>query len=279
MSGAFDREQIRRQVAAVLGPDSRLPADDDHLLELGLDSLQLMRLVAQWRKAGAAIHFAGLMESPRLADWWPMLAERRTPRDGEAAAGAGDTAASDAVDAGSDTAPFALTDVQHAYWIGRGDEQVLGGVGCHAYLELDGHGVDHARLAQAWGVLLAHHGMLRARFDGEGRQRILAEPAPATRAVALHDLRALSGRALTAELDAVREARSHRRLRVEDGEVAGLALSLLPGGATRLHLDVDLLVADVQSLHLILRDLAACYADGTPPPAPAHWHFGRHLAA
>jgi yersiniabactin nonribosomal peptide synthetase len=268
----LDRDQIRRQVAEALNAPDPLPADDAHLLELGLDSLQLMRLVSQWRKAGANVNFAQLMETPRLADWWPLFAERRAVRV------APPTVAAPA-NRTPDDAPFALTDVQHAYWIGRGDEQVLGGVGCHAYLELDGHGVDPARLSDAWATLLAHHGMLRARFDDDGRQRVLAEPAPATRRVALRDLRALSGAALAAELDAVRDAHSHRRLRVADGEVAGLSLSLLPDGATRLHLDVDLLVADVQSLSVLLRDLAACYTNGTPPRAPSGWHFGRHLAA
>ncbi|MCA8093728.1 amino acid adenylation domain-containing protein [Burkholderia anthina] len=270
--GTVDRDRIRAQIAEALDEPGRLPADDAHLLELGLDSLQLMRLVSEWRKDGADVNFAQLMESPRLADWWPLFARRLAAAVPERQA---------AVQAAEppDDAPFALTDVQHAYWIGRGDEQVLGGVGCHAYLELDGRDVDFARLTGAWAALLAHHGMLRARFDDDGRQRILAEAAPSTRRIVLRDLRALAGTALVAELDAVRDALSHRRLRVEDGEVAGLSLSLLPGGATRLHLDVDLLVADVQSLGVILRDLATCYADGTPPRAPANWHFGHHLAA
>lgn len=34
--------------------------------------------------------------------------------------------------------PFPLTDVQYAYWVGRDEEQALGGIDCHAYLEFDG---------------------------------------------------------------------------------------------------------------------------------------------
>jgi len=257
--------QVRAQVQALLTEPDAVPGDDEHLIELGLDSLQLMRLVNQWRKAGAAVSFAQLIERPWLGAWWPLLV-RTTPAAPKA---------TEAPPVRDDAAPFALTDVQHAYWIGRGDEQMLGGVGCHAYLELDGSRIDPSRLQQAWSRLLQHHGMLRARFDGQGQKSITALPTDTT--MTIHDLRAETREAAERALLDIRERLSHRRLQVEHGEVAGLALSLLSGGTTRLHLDVDLLVADVQSLQIILRDLAALYAHDTAPAAPTCWHFGRHL--
>lgn len=42
--------------------------------------------------------------------------------------------------------PFPLTDVQYAYWVGRDEEQALGGIDCHAYLEFDGENIDPERL-------------------------------------------------------------------------------------------------------------------------------------
>lgn len=172
-------------------------------------------------------------------------------------------------------AAFALTDVQYAYWIGRQDDQVLGGVGCHAYVELDGHGVHPARLQAAWRQVFERHAMLRTRFTDTGRQYVDdALPAPV---LAVHDFSALPAEAAEARALALREALSHRRLRVDAGEVAGLALSRLPQGRTRIHVDVDLLVADVQSLHILLRDLAAAYAGEAPPADPA-WRFSRYLA-
>jgi len=260
-------ERIREQVRMLLTePDAPL-TDDDHLIELGLDSLQLMRLVSQWRKTGARVSFAQLMEHPVLREWWPLLTRPSTPV----------TTPEPPTPKREVAAPFALTDVQHAYWIGRGDEQVLGGVGCHAYLELDRREVDPSRLEQAWVRLLSHHRMLRARFDDQGQQSIADVPADAICRVHVQDIRAYSQEAVGQALLAIRERLSHRRLRVEDGEVAGLSLSLLPNGATRLHLDIDLLVADVQSLHIILRDLAALYVYGTEPRAPADWHFSEYL--
>ena len=53
--------------------------------------------------------------------------------------------------------PFPLTDVQSAYLIGREQDQVLGGVGCHAYFEIIGHQVDIEKLNQAWNELQRIH--------------------------------------------------------------------------------------------------------------------------
>jgi len=264
----LDAEALRRQVGALL-PQPGIPfSDDDNLIEFGLDSLHVMRLVATLRQAGAEVTFSALIERPTIAAWWSLI------RPTLVAVTACQSAAMPAEP--EDGEPFALTDVQHAYWIGRRDDQPLGGVGCHAYLELDGRDVDPNRLEAAWRLLVRHHGMLRASFDREGRQRIRPDDQGAV--IVVHDLRGLVGDEMDAALGAVRDRLSHRRLRVEDGEVAGLELSLLPDGATRLHLDLDLLVADVQSLRIILRDLAAAYARGAEPPAPAGWSFARYLA-
>ena len=260
--------QIRDQIRALLTEPDTVFSDDDNLIELGMDSLGLMKLVGQWRKAGRKVSFAELIEMPMLRHWWPLLASEPI---------AVETTASAHGESFDVTAPFELTDVQHAYWIGRNDEQMLGGVGCHAYLELAGHDLDPQRLENAWNRLLEHHGMLRARFDSLGTQSIATQAPADSRKVHVHDLRQQTPASIEVQLLTLRERLSHRRLNVERGEIAGLSLSLLPANLTRLHIDVDLLVADVQSLQIILRDLAMLYERDETPPAPAHWHFGQHL--
>ena len=243
--------------------------DDDNLIELGLDSLKIMRIVNKWRRAGSVVTFAELIEAPRLRDWWSLLQKKNTefPAVSEVAI---------EIEAYGDVnQPFPLTDVQRAYWIGRRDDQPLGGVGCHAYLEIDGKKVEPQRLESAWKQLLSHHAMLRARFLIDGQQKV--QNTPLTKALLVHDLRLYSESELTLELERIRDRLSHRRLSVEKGEVAGLELSLLPDGCTRLHFDVDLLVADVQSLQIIIRDLAAAYGRGCPPAAPLNWNFCKYL--
>ena len=114
-------------------------SDTDNLVGLGLDSLKIMRLVSRWRKAGVKVTFAEMMAEPVLQRWMEILRLR-----------AGENVLEERMERTEpEDAPFALTDVQYAYWIGRRDGQALGGVGCHAYMELDGRDVDPVRLAEA----------------------------------------------------------------------------------------------------------------------------------
>ncbi|CQR73880.1 Tyrocidine synthase 3 [Sporomusa ovata DSM 2662] len=261
-------EEVKLEIKAMLPTPTEF--DDDHnLIELGLDSLRIMRMVNKWRRRGATVTFAELIAAPRLSDWWSLLQKNNTA----------DSAVKECVkvlERDEDAkGPFPLTDVQYAYWIGRRDDQPLGAIGCHAYLEIDGEDVEPECLETAWGQLLTHHSMLRARFLDNGQQEVLT--APFSKAVLTHDLRHCPEGKLVLELEHIRDRLSHRRLAVEQGEVAGLELSLLPGGRTRIHFDIDLLVADVQSLHIVLRDLAAAYARGCQPAAPVNWSFAEYL--
>lgn len=261
-------EEIRLEIKAMLTVPVDF-ADEHNLIELGLDSLRIMRLLNKWRRRGARVTFAELIAAPTLRGWWSLLQQNITvqPADDESVQVIAGPAAV--------TGTFPLTDVQYAYWIGRRDDQPLGGVGCHAYLELDGQNVQPARLESAWRQLLTHHAMLRTRFLDNGQQEVM--PVPFSTSLTVHDLRFCSAGELDLELTRIRDRLSHRRLQVEQGEVAGLALSLLPGGYTRLHFDIDLLVADVQSLQIILRDLAALYTRGVEPAAPKDWSFAQYL--
>ncbi|TCK25717.1 non-ribosomal peptide synthetase [Pseudonocardia endophytica] len=256
-------ESVRCEVADVLGcaPDDLAP--DEDLLLLGLDSVAMMRLAGRWRRAGVAVSFAEMAETPTLAAWSALLAGPN--------ADSGPEPAGIEID---ERAPFALTPVQHAYWVGRGDDQPLGGVGCHAYLEFDGAGVDPARLDAAVAGLVARHSQLRARFGDDGTQQLT--DTGAWTGVTVHDLR--DDADVDRALADVRERLSHRRLDVAAGQVFDVALSLLPGGATRVHLELDLLVADVLSLQILCRDLAALYADPAAALPPAGYGFARYLA-
>lgn len=242
-------------------------ADDQNLIELGLDSLKIMRIVNKLRRQGQKVTFAKFMAAPALAEWLPLLSLDVN----KAAVPSGEAAEVDRVLQG----PFELTDVQYAYWVGRKDGEALGGISCHAYLELDGENIDPERLQKAWDRVLNHHPMLRAKFLEDGRQEIQAQPFNAQ--ITVHDFSLYFQEACSLELSRIRDRVSHRRLAIEKGEVAGLELCLLPEGKNRLYFDIDLLVADVQSLHIVLRDLANAYASDHELPAPANWSFAHYL--
>ena len=58
--------------------------------------------------------------------------------------------------------PFPLTDIQHAYWVGRSNALELGGVSTHVYLELERDGLDPRRLQDSLRKVIERHDMLRA---------------------------------------------------------------------------------------------------------------------
>jgi amino acid adenylation domain-containing protein len=139
----------------------------DNFFELGGNSLRAGRFVHLLRQASgvelplsalfdqpSAAGLTGLLEPLRLAPraaTWPQV----TPRPEQRAE------------------PFPLTDVQQAYYLGRGDAFELGNVACRLYLEFDSDGVDLARLETAFQQLVRRHDMLRAVAEPGGRQRVL----------------------------------------------------------------------------------------------------------
>lgn len=68
------KDELRRDVAALLDNDEVLEArDDDDLLELGLDSMQMMTLVTRWNDRGIEVGFVELIEDPTLDGWWGLV--------------------------------------------------------------------------------------------------------------------------------------------------------------------------------------------------------------
>lgn len=260
------RQEVSRLIDLELGP-----ADDDvSLFELGLQSLQLMRLTNLLNRTGAQVEFMRLADDPRLSAWYELL--RAAPVAESVTHGPHGTGATPRVD---EADPFPLTAVQQAYWIGRADGRTLGGVGCHAYLEVDAREVDPERLESAVRALLQLHPMLRARFDDDGTQRVL--PRSPWPGLTVHDWGERTREDASRALEELRERLSHRRLEVDRGEVLDVQVSRLPGTGHRLHINVDLLVCDVHSIRLLLTDLAALYED----PASADeltYTFAQYLA-
>lgn len=265
-------EGLRATAAELTEEDAETISADANLFELGLESIALMQLVASWRRAGVEVNFAELAETPTLDGWSKLLSSRRAePAVPAAPVAPAEPAADD----------FPLATLQHAYWIGRSPAQRLGGVAAHLYTEFDGADVDPERLATALERLVARHGMLRAVVTDNGRQHIAATSG--WRGLTVHDLRTVSAEERERRLEEVRDANSHQLLDIEAGEVFATALSLLPGGRTRLHFDVDMVAADAVSYRIMLSDLAALYAaDGDDAAADLpslEYDFARYRAA
>lgn len=267
---AWNPQALRQEVSQLIEVDLG-PADEDvNLFELGLQSIQVMQLVNRINRTGIRVEFMQLADDARLSAWCELL--RAAPRAASVterpSSTGGGASRLDRAD------PFPLTAVQQAYWIGRGDDRTLGGVGCHAYLEIDAPEVDPERLESAVRSLVDLHPMLRATFGDDGNQRVLAlSPWPG---LIVHDFGEHTPESAVRALEELRESLSHRRLEVHRGEVLDVQLSRLPGSRHRLHINIDLLVCDVHSIRLLLSDLAALY-EGNASPGELTYTFGQYL--
>lgn len=155
-------------------------------------------------------------------------------------------------------APFPLTEIQYAYWVGRGPNFVLGNVAPHAYFELEGRRLDPALLSRAWTRLIERHGMLRCVVGEDGRQRILPEvPAYEIRCT---DLRGAPPQEAERHLAEVRGEMSHRVYTAADWPLFDIRMSRLPGH-DRLHVSLDLLMVDLASITVLFSEWAQLCQD------------------
>ena len=150
---------------------------------------------------------------------------------------------------------FALTDIQQAYWVGR-RSIALGNVGCHAYREFSVDTMDMARLERAWQQLVTRHGMLRAVISGDGRQRILDDVPPYR--IEVLDLRGAADS--TERLEKLRAELSHRTFDPAVWPMFDIRATLCDDGL-RLHVGMDLLIADATSMLQLYREWEALYRD------------------
>ncbi len=163
---------------------------------------------------------------------------------------------------------FPLTDVQQAYWAGRGPDFELGGVSTHSYAEIETRGIDLPRLEAAWNRLVARHEMLRAVIHDDGTQEILADVPHY--AIALTDLSNRSEAEAEAHCGSVREDMSHQLFALHQWPVFEIRATRFDESHVRLHLSFDAIVADLSSRAVLMREWALLYQDPgcDLPPLP-----------
>lgn len=247
----LSRDEIKAAVADLVGIAQGEISDADDLIALGLDSIRMMTLAGGWRKRGSRITFAQLAAAPSVESWYALLAGADADEPPAPATGIDEAGTQD------EDAPFPLATMQHAYWIGRSEDQELGGVAAHLYVEFDGGVIDPERLRLAVEQLVARHPMLRTKFLPDGTQHTLPEPGRDVFSVV--DLRGHTPEQIDAALAELRENKTHQRLAIEDGQVLDVTLTLRDENSSRLHLDVDMLAGDAMSYRILVSDLAALY--------------------
>jgi pyochelin synthetase len=156
-------------------------------------------------------------------------------------------------------APFPLSDIQQAYLIGRSEGVELGNTGCHCYFEVELEQWDRTLFQTALRKLIDRHEMLRAVILPEGRQQILQRVPPYE--IKTQDLRGLDAAEVAARLEVVRGDMAAYVHQTDRWPLFEFRASLLDAGRARLHIGMDLLIADGRSFEIFFGDLAQLYRD------------------
>lgn len=224
---------------------------EHNFFSLGGDSLSATRLIRRLAEQGLdGALLAQVFAKPVLAHFCADL-----QHDDQAVA-----PRSIVADPAQRHAPFPMTEVQQAYWLGRDPSLVLGGVSCHFYREYDVEDLDLPRLQRALERLIERHEMLRAVFDEQGQVRILQQ-VPSF----------VIGQDYTS-LDELREHCAHRVFDPQQWPLFDVQ-ALVRGRQTRLAISLDNLILDALSILRFYAELDALYRDPELTLAPLELSF------
>lgn len=237
-------EFVRSWVADTLNLRAADLNGDDDLLTLGLDSLQMLDLVDEGKKRGVTLALAQLFDKTTLNAWehcWQQ-AERLAETAPQA----------EKAQVQWNGGAFTLTPVQLAYWRGRQNDRLLGGVACQIYLELDCPPLADEQLSAALNQLHQRHHLLRMRINAQ-EQGVIEDYLP-VKIESYHwqDLTADEGHRQRRTL---REKLSHRVADLSRESGFHLAASHRREGS-RLHINIDMVIADGMSVQILLAELS-----------------------
>jgi aryl carrier-like protein len=77
MTAPLSLDRLRSDVAEVLAEEPGSFADDDNLIDLGLDSIRLMSLATRWREEGFEAGYLDLAQTPTVTAWFHLLEGKR----------------------------------------------------------------------------------------------------------------------------------------------------------------------------------------------------------
>jgi amino acid adenylation domain-containing protein len=160
--------------------------------------------------------------------------------------------------AGDDFAPFPLTDMQQAWWVGRDRALELGNVPPQRWIEIEGE-IVFDRFTAALNRLIDRHGMLRAVVRRDGEQHILPTVPPYR--VGVLDLRDQPREFVRERLAEVRQGISEERFATDRWPLFSVRATRLGEQRYRLHFNFDMLLVDLVSFQIMFRDLAMLYED------------------
>ncbi|HEK9485274.1 TPA: non-ribosomal peptide synthetase, partial [Streptococcus equi subsp. equi] len=145
---------------------------------------------------------------------------------------------------------FDLTDVQHAYYVGRNKDMILGGVSTHCYFEIESSDIDVNKLEKAWNYLIKIHPMLRAIITENGKQKILQE-------VEYYKIMTSADSELI-----IRDIMSQQVLNLDKWPIFDIRISKREDKADIIHISFDNIILDGWSMFFILEQWSNIYKYG-----------------
>ncbi|MEM9447029.1 MAG: amino acid adenylation domain-containing protein [Cyanobacteria bacterium P01_E01_bin.6] len=173
--------------------------------------------------------------------------------------------------------PFPLTDMQHAFWVGRSGVFELGTVANHGYYEIECRDLELERLNWALQQLIERHDMLRAVVLSNGQQQVLKQ-VPAYQIQVL-DLSGQNEDAVNQALNAIRDQLSHQVLPADQWPLFEFRVTRLPGDRFRLHISYDLQIFDAWSLFRLFEEWFQLYQDPACILSPLELSFRDYVIA
>lgn len=266
------KDRVYRDLFAQVVGETRqdLWQDDTTTAEMGFDSLAAAELRSHVMAAqeNARIQLTDIISAPNLRALIDLMPEPTGPPALPARA----------ADEAHRHDPFPVTDIQLAYLIGREAVREGGGFGCQVHWEFSHPGIDLDRLRGACERLVSRHDMLRAVFMPDATQKVMPPDQVTSIPLSMVDWsdlnpadaevkrQALAGQLLSRNFDAAR------------WPLFELVVSRGPKD-DRLHLALDLLIADGPSLILMLDDLARFYEGAEPADPPPSFQFRDYVLA
>lgn len=162
---------------------------------------------------------------------------------------------------------FPLTDMQHAFWVGRSGVLELGNVSNHGYYEIECGDLDLERLNWSLQQLIERHDMLKAVVLPDGQQQVLKHVSPYQ--IQVLDLRGQEQDIVSNELEAIRDRLSHQILPADKWPLFDFRATRLDRGCIRLHISYDLQIFDAWSLFRLFDEWFQLYQNSDDCTLPS----------
>ena len=165
------------------------------------------------------------------------------------------------VDSSKWNEPFALSELQEAYYVGRIQEEEYNGIPTNGYMEMICEEYDHEKFMRTIMKLINRHPMLRCYFDDEGMQHTLGSIDYYD--VEFFDLSKDDEQTIKNKVHETRRSMVNLRVDISEAPLLITKVSLIGEKKAIIHFYVDALILDGWSYEVFHKELEELYCDET----------------